>query len=160
MSRFQTLRKESARRHRRANGFLAGILVAALVLGLSAMLYTDSYEQALEQQRQMLYGAWHVAGYGVSEAAAETYAAHATVEEVGQMTLYGTVQSDGAILGGLGRVDETLAEVREQLKTTAKEIEHERNDMKLEHGFRKFLFWAAPILLLAQTFAILFLIVM
>ena len=111
MSRFQTLRKESARRHRRANGFLAGILVAALVLGLSAMLYTDSYEQALEQQRQMLYGAWHVAGYGVSEAAAETYAAHTTVEEVGQMTLYGTVQSDGAILGGLGRVDETLVEL-------------------------------------------------
>ena len=60
----------------------------------------------------------------------------------------------------LKQVDETLAEVREQLKTTAKEIEHERNDMKLEHGFRKFLFWAAPILLLAQTFAILFLIVM
>ena len=85
--------------------------MAALVLGLSAMLYTDSYEQALEQQRQMLYGAWHVAGYGVSGAAAETYAAHATVAEVGQMTLYGTVQSDGAILGGLGRVDETLAEL-------------------------------------------------
>ena len=58
----------------------------------------------------------------------------------------------------LKQVDETLAEVREQLKTTAKEIERERSDMKLEHGFRKFMFWATPILLLAQTFAILFLI--
>ena len=56
------------------------------------------------------------------------------------------------------QVDETLTEVREQLKTTAKEIERERSDMKLEHGFRKFMFWAAPILLLAQTFAVLFLI--
>lgn len=58
----------------------------------------------------------------------------------------------------LKQVDETLTEVREQLKSTAKEIERERIDMKLEHGFRKFMFWAKPILLLAQTFAILFLI--
>ena len=60
----------------------------------------------------------------------------------------------------LKQVNETLAEVREQLKTTAKEIERERSDMKIEHGFRKFMFWATPILLLAQTFAILFLILM
>ena len=58
----------------------------------------------------------------------------------------------------LQQVDETLAEVREQLKSTAKEIERERSDMKIERGFRKFMFWATPILLLAQTFAILFLI--
>ena len=58
----------------------------------------------------------------------------------------------------LKQVDETLTEVREQLKTTAKEIERERNDMKIERGLRKFMFWATPILLLAQTFAILFLI--
>ena len=58
----------------------------------------------------------------------------------------------------LKQVDETLTEVREQLKTTAKEIERERSDMKLERSFRKVMFWATPILLLAQTFAILFLI--
>ena len=58
----------------------------------------------------------------------------------------------------LQQVDETLTVVREQLKSTAKEIERERRDMNIERGFRKFMFWAAPILLLAQTFAILFLI--
>ena len=58
----------------------------------------------------------------------------------------------------LEQVDEMLDEVRQQLKATAQEIERERSDMKLEHGFRKFLFWATPVLLLAQTFAILFLI--
>ena len=58
----------------------------------------------------------------------------------------------------LEQVDETLDEVRQQLKATAQEIERERSDMKLEHGFRKFLFWATPVLLLAQTFATLFLI--
>lgn len=58
----------------------------------------------------------------------------------------------------LGRVDETLSEIKEQLKATAQEIERERGDMKIERGFHKFLFWATPVLLLAQTFAILFLI--
>ena len=58
----------------------------------------------------------------------------------------------------LERVDETLDEVRQQLKTSAQEIERERGDMKLVHGFRKSLFWATPVLLLAQTFAMLFLI--
>ena len=58
----------------------------------------------------------------------------------------------------LERVDETLDEVRQQLKTSAQEIERERGDMKIERGFRKFLFWATPVLLLAQTFAMLFLI--
>ena len=58
----------------------------------------------------------------------------------------------------LQQVDETLTEVREQLKTTAKEIERERSDMKLERSFRKVMLWATPILLLAQTFAMLFLI--
>lgn len=58
----------------------------------------------------------------------------------------------------LEQVDETLSEIKEQLKATAQEIEREREDMKLVHGFRKFLFWATPVLLLAQTFAMLFLI--
>ena len=55
----------------------------------------------------------------------------------------------------LERVDETLDEVRQQLKTSAQEIERERGDMKLVHGFRKFLFWATPILLLAQTIVLI-----
>ena len=58
----------------------------------------------------------------------------------------------------LEQVDETLSEIKEQLKATAQEIERERGDMKIERGFRKFMFWATPVLLLAQTFAILFLI--
>lgn len=34
------------------------------------------------------------------------------------------------------KVDETLPEIKEQLKTTAKEIEREYEDMKLVHGIR------------------------
>lgn len=58
----------------------------------------------------------------------------------------------------LEQVDKTLSEIKEQLKATAQEIERERGDMKIERGFRKFLFLATPVLLLAQTFAMLLLI--
>ena len=51
----------------------------------------------------------------------------------------------------LEQVDETLSEIKEQLKTTAKEIEREREDMRIERGFRKFMFWATPVLLLVQS---------
>ena len=58
----------------------------------------------------------------------------------------------------LEQVGETLSEIKEQLKATAKEIESGRENMKSERVFHKFLFWATPVLLLAQTLAILFLI--
>lgn len=51
----------------------------------------------------------------------------------------------------LEQVDETLSEIKEQLKSTAKEIEREREDMKFVHGVRKFMFWATPVLLLVQS---------
>lgn len=58
----------------------------------------------------------------------------------------------------LEQVDETLSEIKEQLKSTAKEIEREREDMKLVHGVRKFMFWATPVLLLVQTITLIFLL--
>ena len=51
----------------------------------------------------------------------------------------------------LEQVDETLSEIKEQLKSTAKEIERVREDMRIESGFRKFMFWATPVLLLVQS---------
>ena len=111
MSRWKAFRRESARRYRRANRLLAGILVAALVLGLSTVLYTDSYEKALETQRQQLYGAWHAAGYGISAETAAVWETHATVETVGHMTIAGQVLDGETILGGLGTVDAALIDL-------------------------------------------------
>ena len=55
-------------------------------------------------------------------------------------------------------VKETLSKTQEEIKQTEKAIEKQREDMRMESGFRKFMFWATPVLLLAQTFAALFLI--
>ena len=52
-------------------------------------------------------------------------------------------------------VKETLSKTQEEIKQTAKAIEKQREDMRMESGFRKFLFWTTPILLLAQTIALI-----
>ena len=44
----------------KANRGLAAILFVVFLLGLSTMIYADSYEQTLEEQRKLAYGAWHV----------------------------------------------------------------------------------------------------
>ncbi|MCM1360216.1 MAG: hypothetical protein NC183_06860 [Corallococcus sp.] len=49
------------------------------------------------------------------------------------------------------QVDETVKEIRKELKQTQAEIERQREEMKLQGGFRKFMFWATPILLFVQT---------
>ncbi|MGN1103861.1 MAG: hypothetical protein ACI4QI_03210 [Candidatus Coproplasma sp.] len=54
-------------------------------------------------------------------------------------------------------VDESVKEVKEELKETANEIKKQRIEMQIEGGFRKFMFWATPILLLAQAIATAFL---
>ena len=55
----------------------------------------------------------------------------------------------------LASADKALMETREELKRTEKQIQKQREDMRMESGFRKFLFWATPILLLAQTIVLI-----
>ena len=50
---------------------------------------------------------------------------------------------------------EVFAEVKKELDESKKLLESTREELKVERGFRKFLFWATPILLLAQTIAII-----
>ena len=55
----------------------------------------------------------------------------------------------------LASTDKALTETREEMKKTEKQIQKQREDMRMESGFRKFLFWATPVLLLAQTIALI-----
>ncbi|MGN0812329.1 MAG: hypothetical protein ACI4MQ_02320 [Candidatus Coproplasma sp.] len=55
-------------------------------------------------------------------------------------------------------VDESVKEVKVEMKETANEIKKQRIEMQIEGGFRKFMFWATPILLLAQAAISVFLL--
>lgn len=50
---------------------------------------------------------------------------------------------------------EVFAEVKKELNESKKLLESTREELKVERGFRKLLFWATPILLLTQTIAII-----
>jgi hypothetical protein len=50
---------------------------------------------------------------------------------------------------------EVFVEVRKELDESKKLLESTREELKVERGFRKFMFWVTPILLLAQTIAII-----
>ncbi len=52
------------------------------------------------------------------------------------------------------KMKEGAQEVKAELKETTKEIQKQRVEMQVEGGFRKFMFWATPILLFAQTIAL------
>ena len=52
-------------------------------------------------------------------------------------------------------VKETLSKTQEEIRKTEKAIEKQREDMRIESGFRKFLFWAMPVLLFAQTIVLI-----
>ena len=71
-----------------------------------------------------------------------------TVQEVQRV-------ADNVIKEGIdlfsAKVSETTEEVKDKLKDTENEIEQAKSDIHFERGFRKFLFWATPILLAFQT---------
>lgn len=56
------------------------------------------------------------------------------------------------------KVSETTEEVKDKLKDVENEIEQAKSDIHFERGFRKFLFWATPILLAFQAAISIFLL--
>ena len=48
-----------------------------------------------------------------------------------------------------------FAEVKKELDESKRLLESTREELRLQRGFRKFLFWATPILLLVQTVALI-----
>ncbi len=94
------------------NKSVAVILFAIYLLSLSTVIYTDSYEATLEQQRKLTYGAWHAAVYDVDEDSWEAISSHATVATAGRMEIVGyAVDKEGGLIGGVGYIDESLAEI-------------------------------------------------
>ena len=78
-----------------------------------------------------------------------------TVQEVQRV-------ADNVIKEGIAlfsaKVSETTEEVKDKLKDVENEIEQAKSDIHFERGFRKFLFWATPILLAFQMAISIFLL--
>jgi len=49
------------------------------------------------------------------------------------------------------KMEERTKEIEKKLRATEQEIDKVKKQIYYESGFRKFFFWATPVLLLAQT---------
>lgn len=56
------------------------------------------------------------------------------------------------------KIDVETEEITKKLKAAANEIDHAKEDIYFERGFRKFFFWATPVLLVVQTIISVFLL--
>lgn len=53
----------------------------------------------------------------------------------------------------VAKINEGAEGLNKELRKTKEEIQKQREEMQVEGGFRKFMFWATPILLFAQSIA-------
>lgn len=87
------------------------------------------------------------------QAEVSTATAKATDETAKVLTKRINDMADGAI----EKVNVSTAAITEKVKAAKQEIACVKDDIHYERGFRKFFFWATPIMLLIQTVAIIIL---
>ena len=58
----------------------------------------------------------------------------------------------------IAKMDKQVEEISKKVKAAEKEIDGVKDDIHYERGFRKFMFWATPVLLLVQTVITAFLL--
>lgn len=100
------------RNRRRTNILLALTFFIIFLFELIVVIYSDSYELTLEEQRKQIYGSWHLSVHDVGENTLGKIAGHATVDNIGHMEIEGLVvdyENDDVpnIVGGIGCVDST-----------------------------------------------------
>ncbi len=94
------------KRYRQYGNRVFGIIVFLIFfLGVSVVIYTDSREQTLENQRKNSYGAWHAAVYHAG-AQENVLLENAMVEQTGILTVAGmAADKNGAAIGGIGSAE-------------------------------------------------------
>jgi len=56
------------------------------------------------------------------------------------------------------KVNASTAVITEKVKTAEQELSRVKEDIHYERGFRKFMFWATPVMLFVQTVLTVFLL--
>lgn len=96
----------------RSNLGLGIILFLIFLFGITILIYTESYETTLLEQRKQSYGSWNVAFYNTNENLYQQLEKHATIESIGTMNLCASIIDDsGNTISSLGFLDKSLLEI-------------------------------------------------
>ncbi len=66
---------------------------------------------------------------------------------------------DSAVASATFKIDQSVEKLEKKIDEAEKEIEKVKDDIYFERGFRKFMFWATPVMLIAQTVALIIMLI-
>lgn len=100
----------------RSNKSISLLLFLIFLFGISSVVFTESRQATLEEQRKLIYGSWHIAVYDTDTKIYQTIKNHATVKSAGCMYLYGytsenTVDFQHDFSGSIGYADDNMIEI-------------------------------------------------
>ena len=100
------------KKRRYQNKILGLIIFLIFLLGFLVVIYMDSYDLTLEEQRKMTYGSWHIAVFHTEKEEDTILADHATIETSCEINLAGDiVDKDGSSIGTLGLAGEDFFDI-------------------------------------------------
>lgn len=117
------------------NKLLGLIIFMIFLLGFFAVIYMDSYQLTLEEQRKETYGAWHFAVFHTEEEEEKLIENHATVKECGKVKIAGdVVNEDGNSLSSIGSADELFFSIG-NITLLSGRMPQEDNEIAVEASF-------------------------
>lgn len=117
---------------RHTNLGVALLLFMAFFLGLSMVVYQDSYQKMLEEQRKSIYGAWHIAVYDTDAEVCQFIGENATIDKVGCMNIVGNVKDMETAL--VGCADDTLLDIG-NIELLSGNLPKEENEIAIEASY-------------------------
>ena len=82
----------------------------------------------------------------------------ATAKATNEATALFNKKINEAADSAIAKMDKQAEEISKKVKAAEKEIDGVKDDIHYERGFRKFMFWPTPVLLLVQTVITAFLL--
>lgn len=107
MNYFNYIAKLNLKKYKKSYISLFIVVILACTFTITIAIFNDSLLKTEEQQRQSIYGSWHISVYNTDDTLYRDLLHHGTIRNVGKMKVYGNVLgSDGSTTGAIGSADE------------------------------------------------------
>ena len=117
------------------NRILAMVTFFVFFFGLITVIYSDSYQNTLEEQRKKLYGSWNIASYHTSDDEIQTLEKNATIDKVGKVEVLGDIlDREGDNIGAIGSADNSFFSLG-NIKTLSGHMPRNANEIAIEASY-------------------------
>lgn len=115
------------------------LLFLIFLFGISSVVFIDSRQATLEEQRKLIYGSWHIAVYNTDTSVYQSLKNHATVKSAGCMYLYGYALANAPGMkhdfsGSIGYADENVVNIG-NITLLEGRLPKNKNEIAIEASF-------------------------